>query len=207
MLQHLQSVTPPVVLFFALTLPSPQLWERFRHSLISPVYICFDRTMTCSLQVTIKTNLSAELKHQTPNRISNSSDRGLPRDMFGSRSSGITLVEFRSLQVIINTNTFAELRQQAPNQISNSSDRNYPVTCFLSKPSGITLGKLHLLQVTVKTKLSAELKQHVSNDVFSHSPAIYWSTPRMHIPTTFCLLSTDLPMVVRLCQNVNQLTT
>ena len=35
-----------------------------------------------SLQVTIKTNLLAELKHQAPNQISNSSDRELPRDMF-----------------------------------------------------------------------------------------------------------------------------
>ena len=35
-----------------------------------------------SLQVTIKTNLFAELKHQAPNYISNSSDRELPRDMF-----------------------------------------------------------------------------------------------------------------------------
>ena len=34
------------------------------------------------LQVTIKTNLLAELKHQAPNEISNSSDRELPRDMF-----------------------------------------------------------------------------------------------------------------------------
>ena len=34
------------------------------------------------LQVTIKTNLLAELKHQAPNLISNSSDRELPRDMF-----------------------------------------------------------------------------------------------------------------------------
>ena len=30
----------------------------------------------------MKTNLLAELKHQAPNLISNSSDRELPRDMF-----------------------------------------------------------------------------------------------------------------------------
>ena len=35
-----------------------------------------------SSQVTIKTNLLAELKHQAPNYISNSSNRELPRDMF-----------------------------------------------------------------------------------------------------------------------------
>ena len=35
-----------------------------------------------SLQVTIKMNLLAELKHQAPNKISNSSDSALPPDMF-----------------------------------------------------------------------------------------------------------------------------
>ena len=42
-------------------------------------------SIQCSLrssQVTIKTNILAERKHQAPNWISNSSDRELPRDMF-----------------------------------------------------------------------------------------------------------------------------
>ena len=59
-----------------------------------------------SLQVTIKTNLLAELKHQAPN---------YPVTCFVSRPSGITLVKFHSLQVTIKTNLLAELKHQAPN--------------------------------------------------------------------------------------------
>ena len=40
------------------------------------------RRLLHSFQVTVRTNLLAELKHQAPNSISDSSDRGLPRDIF-----------------------------------------------------------------------------------------------------------------------------
>ena len=40
MFQHLRSAIPPVMLKFALALPSPLLSERSSHSSISPVYTC-----------------------------------------------------------------------------------------------------------------------------------------------------------------------
>ena len=44
------------------------------------------------------------------------------------------------------------------------------------------------------------------DDVLSHSPAIHWSSPPVHIPTTCCLFSIAFPTVVRLCENIELLT-
>ena len=66
-----------------------------------------------SLQVTIKTNLLAELKHRTKSLTHQTGN--YPVTCFVSRPSGITLVKFHSLKVTIKTNLLAELKHQAPN--------------------------------------------------------------------------------------------
>ena len=62
-----------------------------------------------SLQVTIKTNLLAELKHRIKSLTHQTGNYPVTR--FISRPSGITFVKFHSLQVTIKTNLLAELKR------------------------------------------------------------------------------------------------